>query len=133
MLKLFFANPISVVTTAVLVIILAFAFTAYMKRASVQKWGRLLLVLILIGTAASATSAVRDGYAAAGALFAMDGAITLICGVAGGVIYLTGFVCLFWRRQNVRRAGFFIAAALMAAQIAAVEGSRILFLMGGRL
>lgn len=133
MLALFFASPISVVTTAVLVAILAFAFTAYFKRASVKKWGRLLLVLILIGTAASAASAMRDSYAAAGALFPMDGAITLLCGVAGGIIYLTGLVCLFWRRQNVRRAGFFLAAALMAAQIAAVEGSRITFLLGGRL
>ena len=133
MLALFFANAISVVTTAVLIAILAFAFTAYFKRASVQKWGRLLLVLILIGTAASATSAVRDSYAAPGALFPMDGAITLLCGVAGGIIYLMGFVCLFWRRQNVRRAGFFIAALLMAVQIVAVEGSRILFLMGAKL
>lgn len=133
MLALFFANPISVVTTAVLVAILAFAITAYFKRASVQKWGRLLLVLILIGTAASATSAVRDSYAAEGALFAMDAAQSLVCMALGILIYLTGFVCLFWRRQNVRRAGFFLAAGMMAAQIAVVEGSRILFLLGGRL
>jgi hypothetical protein len=133
MLALFFSNPISGVTTFVLAAILAFAVIAFARRASVQKWGRLLLLLILIGTAASATSAARDGYAMAGALFPMDGAITLLCGVAGGLIYLTGLVCLFWRRQGARRAGFFLAAGLMAVQIAAVEGSRVLFLMGGRL
>ena len=130
---LFIASPISVVTTAVLIAILAFAAIAYYKRASVRKWGRLLLVLILIGTAASATSAVRDGYGAAGALFSMDGAQSLICMALGILIYLTGLACLIWRRQGARRAGFFLAAGLMVVQIAVVEGSRVLFLMGGRL
>lgn len=133
MLALFFGSPIAVVTTAVLLAIVAIALAAFYKRASVHKWGRLLLAIILIGTAASATSAMRDQYASAQALFPMDGVITLVCGVAGAAIYLIGLVCLFLRRQSVRRAGFFIAAGLMAAQIAAVEGSRIALLLGGRL
>lgn len=133
MLALFFGNPISAVTTAVLAAIFAFVILAFAKRSTIEKWGRLLVLLILIGVAASATSAARDGYATQGALFPMDGAISLLCGVAGGAIFLTGLVCLFWRRQAARRAGFFIAAALMAVQIAAVERSRIFFLMEGRL
>ena len=133
MLTLFFANPVSVVTTAVLIAILMIAILAFRRRLAISKWGRLLLLLILIGTAASATSAMRDSYGAEGALFPMDGMITFLCGVAGGLIYLTGLVCLFLRRQNIRRAGFFIAAALMAAQTAVVEGSRVLLLMGGQL
>jgi hypothetical protein len=133
MLTLFFANPVSVVTTLVLVAILTILILTFLRRSAISNWGRLLALIILIGTAASATSAARDGYAMEGALFPVDGAITLICGVAGGMIYLTGLVCLIWRRQSVRRAGFFVAAGLMAVQIAVVEGSRVLLLMGGRL
>ena len=133
MLTLFFANPVSVVTTAVLIAILMIAILAFRRRTAISKWGSLLLLLILIGTAASETSAMRDSYGMEGALFPMDRMITLLCGVAGGLIYLTGLVCLFLRRQNIRRTGFFIAAALMAAQTAVVEGSRVLLLMGGQL
>ena len=78
MLVLFFANTVSVFTTAVLIAILTIAILAFRRRLAISKWGRMLLLLILIGTAASATSAMRDSYGAEGALFPMDGMITLL-------------------------------------------------------
>jgi hypothetical protein len=133
MLALYFGNIPAVLTTLFLLAILLIVLLAVQRRVGIAKWGRLTALIILIGTAVSALSAVRDGYGAQQALFPMDGAQSLICSIAGGAIYLTGIACLFLRRQSVRRAGFFIAASLMAVQVAVVEASRIVFLMGGRL
>jgi hypothetical protein len=133
MFALYFGNPAAAATTILLLLILFIVLAAARKRASIQKWGRLTALIVLIGTAVSALSATRDGYAVAGALFPMNGAQSLICMVAGFAIFLTGIICLFIRKQGFRRAGFFIEAFLMAAQVVTVEGSRIAFLIGGRL
>jgi len=133
MFSLYFGSFAATLNTLLLLIILILVLLAARKRASIARWGRLMALIVLIGTFVSAMSAMRDGYGAAGALFPMDGAQSLVCSIAGGAIYLTGIVCLFWKKQSARRAGFFIASGLMALQVLVVEGSRIFYLIGGRL
>ena len=133
MFALCFGSFAATLNTLLLLVLLAIVLVAARNRARVARWGRLLALIILVGTAVSALSATRDGYGAAGAVFPMDGAQSLLCAIAGGAVYLTGIACLFLKKQAARRAGFFIASGLMALQVAVVEGSRILFLIGGRL
>jgi hypothetical protein len=133
MFALYFGSFAATLNTLFLLAIVAFVVLATRKRAEIAKWGRLTALILLVGTAVSVLSATRDGYGAPGALFPMDGAQSLVCSIAGGLVYLTGIVCLFVRRQGFRRAGFYAAAGLMALMVLTVEGSRIFYLTGGRL
>ena len=62
MLKLFPGDLFSV-TTTILVIVMVVSITLAIKnRYKILKWGRLIAVFILVGTAISGTSAMRDSY-----------------------------------------------------------------------
>lgn len=128
MLNLFFGDLFAILTTALFVITLALIVFTTINRERIQHWGRRILVLILIGTAISGVSAIRDAYMTETALFAPEGMQSMICSIAGGLIFLTGFVALFVRKQKFRKTGYFIIAVLFIVQVITIEASRIAML-----
>ena len=128
MFKLFFGDVISVLTTAFVLAMLVFIVLTYKNRANIDKWGRRILLFILVGTAISALSATRDGFATASAMFAMMSIQSLICAAAGALIFLAGLVAIFVRNQKFRRAGFQIISVLFIVQVLAIEVSRTVLL-----
>jgi hypothetical protein len=131
MIRLYFGDLPATLTTAILLILLAAIGVSFARRRTIAKWGRIVLVLILVGTAASMLSAMRDAYMMEGAAFAADGAQSTICSIAGGLIFLIGILSLFIRRQPFRKAGFYAISALALVQILAIEGTRIASYLGG--
>lgn len=129
MFKLYFGGIVSGLTTSLVVGMLVFIIIAVKRRGSIEKWGRLIALFIVTGTAISALSATRDAFAAPGALFALDSIQSLACSAAGGAIFLIGIACIFLKKQDIRRACFFIASALLIAQVTVVESSRIAGIM----
>jgi uncharacterized membrane protein len=128
MLHLFFGSVMSVITTVFVLALLAFAVIAFKKRGDIGRWGRLILIFILAGTAVSAFSATRDAYMMENALFAPDGLQSLVCSVAGGLIFLTGIVSLFVKNQKFRKAAFQLISVFFIVQVLTVEVSRIILL-----
>lgn len=128
MSALYFANPISLLTIAAVLAVLAFIAVALVRRKDVRHWGRLVLVLVLAGTAISGLSATRDAYMTADALFAVESLQSTLCSVAGGLIFLAGLVTIFVRRQSFRKFSFFFISMLFVAQVLTVEASRIVLL-----
>jgi hypothetical protein len=128
MLQLYFGNVISIITTAFVLALIAFAVIAFVRRGSIGKWGRFILLFIIVGTAVSAFTATRDAFMMAGALFAPSSIQSLVCSIAGGLIFLTGIVCLFVRNQRFRKGAFQMISVLFLAQVLAVEVSRIALL-----
>lgn len=124
MLKLYFGDTMSVITTFFVLAMLAFIVTAFIKRGTITKWGRLILLFILVGTVISAFSATRDRFASDGAVFAMFGLQAAVCAVAGAMIILTGLIMAVLRKRNIRRVGFMLISALFIVQVLAVEVSR---------
>ena len=129
MKELYFANVVSVLTILLVIATIVFAALAIRNGAKITKWGRLIALFIIVGTAISALSATRDAYAMDNAVFAMDSLQSTICSIAGGALYLTGLVCIFLKKQPARRVGFAIIAALFMAQVLTVEISRVAFVL----
>ena len=128
MFNLFFGDLFSTLTTTLVIVMLIFAITTLMNRQKIQHWGRRIFIFIFFGTAISAFSAVRDAYMTEVALFAPEGLQSSICSVAGGLIFLTGIIMIFLRKQDFRRKGFFFITALFIIQVITIEASRIAML-----
>ncbi|MEL4106343.1 hypothetical protein AAFA46_05805 [Oscillospiraceae bacterium WX1] len=125
MLGLYFGSVVSVITTVLVLAVLAFIVVSVVLGEEKTKWGRRILLLVLAGTALSALSATRDAFMMENALIAPESLQSLVCAVAGGIIYLIGIVSVFIRNQKFRRAGFLIISALLIVQVLTVEITRI--------
>jgi hypothetical protein len=67
------------------------------------------------------------------ALFTPASVQSIVCSLAGGLIFLTGLVSIFVRNQKFRKAGFCLISALFLIQVVTIEASRIALSLGGRL
>jgi len=128
MFNLFFGDLFSTLTTVFVLIVLVYAIATVMNRDKIQHWGRRVFIFILLGTAISGLSATRDAYMTDIALFAPEGLQSSICSIAGGLIFLTGIVLFFVRKQDFRRKGFFFITVLFVIQVITIEASRIAML-----
>jgi hypothetical protein len=106
MFNLYFGSGISILTTVFILALLAFIAVSILQRHKISRWGRLILIFILAGTAVSAFSATRDAFMLENALFAPMSIQSLICSIAGGLIFLTGLVCIFVKRASFRIFSF---------------------------
>lgn len=130
MLKLFFGDVVSIITTLLAHVLLAFLVTKIVNERSMENWGRLILLAVVVGTALSGLSATRDAFMTDSVLFALSSTQSLICSIAGGTIYLLGLSALVIRKQGWRKAVFHLVAALLAVQIITIEGTHITMLAG---
>src|SRR5512133_3603440 len=116
MLELYFGNAFAAVTTALVILMIAFVLFMSRKGTNFKSWGKAIGLFILMGLAVSFASAMRDGYAGPDAVFSMTGMQSNICSIAGGLVLLIGLVSIFVRRQETRRAFFFSISALFIIQ-----------------
>ena len=130
MITLYFGDVISAVTTLLLAAVIVLIALSIKDRKAIGKWGRLIALFIVLGTAISAFSATRDAFAAPGAVFEMMGVQSLVCAIAGGAEYIAAFVSIFLKNQTHKRRCFYILSALFGVQVLTVEGSRILMARG---
>jgi hypothetical protein len=130
MIDLYLRDVVSIVTVALVLVMLTFIVLTVTQGTKMQKWGRLIALFIVVGIAVSALSATRDAYAAPGALFAMNSMQSLVCSVAGGAIVLTGLVSIFLKKQAARKVCFHIISGLFVVQVLVVEISRAVLLPG---
>lgn len=128
MFRLFFGDVISILTTVFVLAMLAFVVITFKNRGTISKWGRRILIFILVGTAISALSATRDAYMMESAVFSVRSIQSMLCSIAGGMIFLAGIVSIFIRNQKFRKTGFQIISVLFIIQVLAVEVSRTILL-----
>lgn len=126
MINLLFGSLFSILTTVFVAGMLVFIALAHRYRSRIQKWGWLIGLFILIGTAISAFSAMRDGYATTEAVFAMNSMQSSLCSIAGGAIFLTGLVSIFLKNQLHKQRCFYIISGLFIIQVLVIEISRLL-------
>ena len=120
-----FGGLFSLLTLIFVLGLVVMMIVAIRKRNHITQWGRLIGLFILVGTAISAFAAMRDAYATADALFGMSSMQSNICSIAGGMIFLTGLVSIFLKKQMARRACFFLISALFSLQVLTIEVSRL--------
>lgn len=128
MFNLFFGDLFSTLTTILVAFMLIFATTTAMNQQRIKHWGWRILFFVLIGLAISGLSATRDAYMTEVALFTPEGLQSIICSVAGGLIFLTAIATIFLRKQEFRKNGFYFIAVLFLIQVVTIEVSRIAML-----
>lgn len=128
MLELYFGNVISILTLLLVAGMLLFAALSIKNHVRISRWGRLIALFLLVGTAISALSATRDGYATPKALFAMDSIQSTVCSVAGGLLFLTGIISIFLKNQSYKRICFHILSGLFLVQVLVIEASRVIMM-----
>ena len=133
MLKLYFGNCIAIISTLLLGANIGYMLWGYLSRATIQKWGMIILFFILIHGALWYCANVRDLYsnsiinATDGSvemgLFSVSSIQSIVFWVASVIIWLLGIISIFkpQYRQNI----FYIIVVISIIQIAFIESSRI--------
>lgn len=127
MIEFFFNDIFATMTTVLVVTLLAASYKLH-TTPNFPRWGLAILVFILLGTFVSMTAAMRDAYATENAMFAMTSVQSNLCSIAGMLIFLSGVVAVFLRRQ--RKTIFTVISVLFLFQVLVIEGSRFLTMIG---
>jgi len=127
MIEFFFNDIFATMTTVLVVTLLAASYKLH-TTPNFPRWGFAILVFILLGTFVSMTAAMRDAYATENAMFAMTSVQSNLCSIAGMLIFLSGVVAVFLRRQ--RKTIFTVISVLFLFQVLVIEGSRFLTMIG---
>ncbi len=135
MIKLYFAKPFSAITTLLSIGLIFYMVQSYLKRGSIEFWGRRILLVCFWGLLICITASTRDRFDRS-VQYVIDGSVppglfTLlspqsIIGCALGIIIpLVGIISIFTHKQNARQVMFFIISISTIAKLAIIEVSRI--------
>ncbi|HIE4742440.1 hypothetical protein KLL39_05220 [Clostridioides difficile] len=133
MVKLYFGNSVAIISTLLLGLNIGYMLWGYLSRTTIQKWGMIILLFILLHGALWYFANVRDLYSNS-IIYATDGSVemglfsvssiqSIVFWVASVVIWGLGIISIF--KPEYRQNIFFIIVVMSIAQIAFIEGSRI--------
>lgn len=125
MIQLYFKDAVTTITTVLVLGLILLAGGLILKRQKVQKWGKFILIFIVLGTAVSGLSAARDLYMMDGALFTVSSFQSTVCSILGGLIFLSGLIALFFKNQKVKRCIFYLISGFFTVQVLTIEISRL--------
>lgn len=133
MFKLYFGNPTAIISTIFLVGNIGYMLWGYLNRASIQKWGWVILFLILLNGVLWYFANVRDHYSNS-IVYAVDGSVevglfsvgsiqSIVYWLASCLIWIGGIIAIF--KPQYRKQIFCIISLVALVQIIFIEGSRI--------
>jgi len=132
MLKLYFGNSSAIISTILAFINLGYVIWAYRIKSPTEKWGLVILGLVLLNGALWYFSNVRDQYSnsivyaidgsVADGLFSLSSKQSIIYWVTSCLIWLAAIVAIF--KPNYRQGIFNIMVVCACVQLLFIEGSR---------
>lgn len=136
MIKLYFENAVTTVTTLALFALLWFIGDSIANRAAIFHWGRRCAILLTFGLVVCCLAAARDGLDAT-IRHAVDGgcapgifplvSVPNIAGCAGALlIVIAAIAAPIAKTQRARAVWFYVMSCGAAVKIATVEIARIL-------
>ncbi len=136
MLRLYFGNTITSVTTLMLLSMIALIAYEIVCRATVHGWGRRTVFLAGYGLVICCFVAVRDGLdktiqnaidgSCQPGMFSLRSAPNIVGGIGAGVILLALIATPIAKSQHMREIWFYVMSAAMGMKILVLEISRIL-------
>lgn len=134
MLKLYFGNPTAITSTILIVVNMGYMIWAYISRSTIEKWGIMILLLILLNGVLWYFANIRDLYSdsilnaidgsADVGLFSANSIQSILYWVTSCIMWIAAIVAIF--KPNHRKAIFYLITICAFIQIAFIEGSRIL-------
>lgn len=133
MFKLYFGSCFAILSTLMLGVNIGYMIWGYLCRATIQKWGMVILFFILLHGVLWYFANVRDLYSDS-IIHATDGSVkmglfsvssmqSIIFWLASVVIWLLGILSFF--KPEYRQNIFYIIGIVSIVQIVFIESSRI--------
>lgn len=129
MLKLYFGNSSTIISTLLIIVFGMFFGMVMAKRSTITHWGILVLLMFFLGLFMSMMSGMKDGMGTASSIIPMNHwTMTVLC-VLGGLAFLIAIVTLFVRKQDFWQISFYILSSIIIVKVLLTEGIRIVNLI----
>lgn len=135
MLKLYFGNKVTTITTIMIISLVAFIVYTFINRDKIDYWGRRTLFIVAYGLIICCYAATRDGLdktiqcaidgSCQPGIFKLVSFQTIIGCIGAGIIIISGISTLFVRKQNIREILYFTMSGGILLKIMTIEISRI--------
>ena len=131
MFNLYFGNVPSILSTILFLVFVVFFIKIMKKPDSNRKWKKAAIITVLMGTAMSALSGLKDSSADTMAVSfeQMNLPLAILCAM-GGVALLMGIVAVFCKKENVNKGLFYALSFIILAKTIVVEALRIAVYFG---
>lgn len=115
--------------------LIVFIVITALKRKDIKNWGRRIALLVFWGLAVCILAAFRDGYHLSVQAFADPGVLpglftigsiqSTVCCILGGILGIGSLSAAFVRKQEYRRAVFFILCGAAVIKALIIEISKL--------
>ena len=126
MIKLYFGNVPSILSTILFLFFVAFFIRTMKKNDGDRKWKKAAIITVLMGTAMSALSGIKDSVADTMAVSfeQMNTPLAILCAL-GGMAMIMGVVAAFCKKEKINKGLFCTLSFIIIAKTIVVEVLRI--------
>ena len=126
MIKLFFGNVPSILSTILFLVFVVFFIKTMKKTDGEKKWKKAAIITVLMGTAMSALSGIKDSVAdmMTVSFEQMNPPLAILCAL-GGIALLIGVVAAFSKKEKINKGLFYTLSFIIIAKTIIVEALRI--------
>lgn len=126
MIKLYFGNVPSILSTLLFFAFILFFIKTIKKDESSKKWKKAAILTVLMGTAMSMLSGIKDSFGDSMAVsFEQMNLPLAVLSAMGGMALLIGLVAVFCKKEKVNKVLFFTLCFIIIAKTFIVEILRI--------
>ena len=131
MFNLYFGNVPSILSTILFLAFVVFFIKTVKKADGGRKWKKAAIITVLMGTAMSALSGLKDSSADPMAISfeQMNLPLAILCAL-GGMALLMGVVAVFCKKEKFNRGLFYALSFIILAKTIVVEALRIAVYFG---
>ena len=126
MLKLYFGSVPGILSTILFLVFVVFFIITIKKPEDGKKWKKAAIITVLIGTAMSAFSGIKDSISDSMAVSfeQMNPPLAILCAL-GGMAVLSGVLAAFCKNEKINKIIFFILSFIIISKTIIVEALRI--------
>ena len=117
MIKLYFGNVPSILSTIMFLVFVAFFIRTMKKTGGDMKWKKVAIITVLMGTAMSALSGIKDSVADTMAVSfeQMNTPLVILCAL-GGMALIMGVVAAFCKKEKINKGLFYTLSFIISAK-----------------
>ncbi|MBO4910169.1 MAG: hypothetical protein J5476_12905 [Lachnospiraceae bacterium] len=126
MIKLYFGNVPNILSTILFLIFVVFFIRTMKKMDGEKKWKKAAIITVLMGTAMSALSGIKDSLSATMAVSfeEMNLPLAILCAL-GGIALLMGVVAVICKKDKINKGIFYALSMIIIVKTIIVEVLRI--------
>ena len=131
MLNLYFGSVPNILSTILFLVFVVFFIKTVKKPDGGRKWKKAAIITVLMGTAMSALSGLKDSVADPMAISfeQMNLPLAILCAL-GGMALLMGVVAVFCKKEKFNKGLFYALSFIILAKTIVVEALRIAVYFG---